>query len=1000
MSKPYIRETNGLRMDFHGIDTVHAPDDLPAGKFPYAANVRRYLRGRVGGRSMEDSSVLVLNQVPHSIRRLNDTTPAGPAGGYILVEGAGTILYANAVQVDSGLSGNPISLVPFRPNQSVQPWMYVGDSIKMDKVRSDTTCYKMGIQEPQIAPIVTTVPASDKVSLVGPVTVTYWGDSPHSGPTGNYIWKNTSDPTGAGPVRVNSPPPFQSSPSGVTTGNSLLFDVITGSPSTPMEWTLYTEYLGTVSTNGTSVTWTSGQQFNGLVAGNQLVISGVTYTIAAAPPPTNTTLALTTSAGVQTAVTYEAAAQSGTTPVFQPALESEGYGDFNFVVQATLYIPTAGTYTLSFNSKDETLWGIGNNGIGTATWAGPTGGQVLAITGQTKTALGGLPLIPKTNTPDGAGLTCVGNQAITFSAAGNYPIEFNYDYWYHSGRTLTVKCNGADLPPIPQAVITQSQYRYTYRSSATGATSNPSPESPESPLSVLANNVTATPSTDPQVDKIDFYRLDAALENFTYVGTVSNHFAITTTLQAVTTTGSPVGVQLTSGLGITVGSSVIFDLGGVNQEIVVVTGIFPPVKSGFTYNPGGIIATFTKTHLIGVQVEALSTTFNDNLLDTDIAANPTLDFDNFEPFPSIDLPKSGTVSVTAGVVNWVSGDRFNVRWLPGTIIVIGTTAFTLNTRPTSATSLTASNVESIGGIEQIVLPADALNTSYNIAEPILAAQPLPYLWGPTDNVSFFFGVGDPLRPGTLYWSKGNNPDSAPDTNQQDVTSPSEPLMNGVIVNGIGLVMSSERGFLIYPNFFNALATAQGTVGATWTIQESISNRGLYMPRAICVDGGGNVFFRGKDGIYISPGGQGSQSITDDDLFNIFPHEGLKPSNVTIGGFTVYPPSDLYPQAQKLNVANGYLYYDYIDLFQNTRTLVYDIAAGGWVVDIYQWPAVVHVLEEGSNINGVLLGCTDSSVRPLTDSGLENCKSVVLVPSNNAGDTRAYKHWSDVWIEAE
>jgi len=1010
--KRYERDKNGLRLDFHGINIVRPPDDMPPGKFPYAQNVRRYLKGRTTGRATQDSSVETLPASVHSLRRLNDSTPNGPPQGFILVAGAGSELFASNVLVDSGLSGNPISLVPFRPNASVQPWMYVGDSVKMDKVRSDGTQYKMGIKEPQVAPSVAFIPASDTVSLLGPVTVTYWGDSPHSGPTGNYIWKNVNDTSGAGPVRVNSLAPFQSSPTGVTTGNSLLFDVIVAGPNTPMEWTVYTVYLGTVSTNGTSVTWQSGQQFNGLVAADTVVIGGVTYTIAASPAPTNTTLALTTSAGLQSGVTYQAAAQSGTTPLFQPALESEGYADFNMVVQATLYIPVAGTYTLSFSSKDETLWGIGNNGVGTATWAAPTGGQVLALTGQTETVLGGFPLIPKTVTLDGAGQVDTGNQAITFSAAGNYPIEFNYDYWYHSGRTLTVKCNGTDIPPIPSAVITNAQYRYTYRSSATGATSNPSPASVESPLSVLANNISATSSTDPQVDKVDFYRLDAGLQNFTYVGTVQNTGANTTTATAVTATGVPFGVLLNSPfpLGLLVGQSIIVD-SGVNQETVVLSYVGPG-------NPTTkVIATFTKTHLAGVPVAGFSivggatTIFNDTLLDTDVAANPILEFDNFEPFPSLDLPRSGTVSVSGGLVTWVSGDQFNVRWLPGTLITIGSVTFTLDTRPIATTTgpplhrvtvytLRASNVQSVAGVHEVIVPTDSASTTYSIAEPILAAQPLPYLWGPTDNVSFFFGVGDPLRPGTLYWSKGNNPDSAPDTNQQDVTSPSEPLMNGVIVNGIGLVMSSERGFLIYPNFFNALATATGTEGATWTIQESIQDRGLYMPRAIAVDGGRNVFFRGKDGIYVSPGGQGAKSITDEDLFNLFPHEGFRPSPVTIGGFTIWPPDDTQPQAQKMNVANGYVYYDYLDMSGNPRTLVYDIQAGGWAVDVYQYPAFVHVLEEGANVNGTLIGCQNGFVMAMSDSGAEVCTSVLLMPSVNAGDTRAPKYFGDIYIEGE
>ena len=51
----------------------------------------------------------------------------------------------------------------------------------------------------------------------------------------------------------------------------------------------------------------------------------------------------------------------------------------------------------------------------------------------------------------------------------------------------------------------------------------------------------------------------------------------------------------------------------------------------------------------------------------------SLQFDNLmEPFPVLDKPKKGeVVSVTGGVITWISGDLFDIRWLPGTEILIG-----------------------------------------------------------------------------------------------------------------------------------------------------------------------------------------------------------------------------------------------------------------------------------------------------------------------------------------
>lgn len=917
--RAYPRDKGGHRLQFGGIDTVHPPDSMPPHKFPHAQNLRSYLKDRVTGRATQDAELYTVPGSVHTLRRLNDTTPNGPLAGFVIIGGAGPSLFVNAANVQSGFSGNPLSLVPFRPNTSVQPWMYVGDSVQMVKVRSDGTAYAMGVMEPQDPPSITSTPISVLVSLLGPVTVYVWnaanGDS--SGANGTpFIWRNPTDTSGRGPIETTATAALS------TTGNSLMFDdgvSPAGSYAIPVQWTQFATGIGTVSTSGVDVTWNSGSQFNELVAGETIIINLVEYTIAASPAPTNTTLSVTSSAGTQTAVNYYYSVPNGTVTLYTPALSSDGYV-FNAAILGTLYVPAAGTYTITATYVNDIIFGIGNSGTGTAKW---TNNHPISNAGQTKTVVNEYPLLPRTTTIDGNGYSQgTASVAVTFSAAGNYPIEIDWNYGndQHASpaRTMFLQCNGKNIAPLPGTAISESQYRYTYRSSATGATSNPSPESPEQVLAVLANTLTATPSTDPQVDKIDFYRLDAGLTNFTYVGTGPN----------------------------------------------------------------------------------TSASFTDQLLDADVAENPILAFDNYQPFPSIDLPRKGVVNVdSSGTANWVSGDQFNIRWLAGTVIIVGTLAYTLDKRPTSTTQLTASTTQIIGGVTTLVPLAFGANQTYEIDEPILAAQPLPYIWGPTDNVNFAFGVGDPLRPGTLYWCKGNNLDSAPDTNQQDLTSPSEPLQNGCIVNGMGLVFSTERAFLILPNFFNALATVQGTVGSTWTIQESISTRGLYIPRALAVDGGGNVFFRAKDGIMMSPGGQGARSITDGDIYNLFPHEGMVPQPVKIGntGLVVFPPDDSQPQ--QMHCADGYLYYDY--LYNGVQqTLVFDIAAMGWVVDVYQYPVVTHVLEEGPNVNGTLTGCADGSVRPLTNTGAEIATSVLIMPCDVAGDVRAQKHWSDVYIEGE
>ena len=58
----------------------------------------------------------------------------------------------------------------------------------------------------------------------------------------------------------------------------------------------------------------------------------------------------------------------------------------------------------------------------------------------------GLPLLPHTPPTSGdGGVIHTGSVTVNFPNAGNYPIEVDWDYWYHSGRTLDVRVNGQPI---------------------------------------------------------------------------------------------------------------------------------------------------------------------------------------------------------------------------------------------------------------------------------------------------------------------------------------------------------------------------------------------------------------------------------------------------------------------------------------------------------------------------------------------------------------------------
>ena len=385
----------------------------------------------------------------------------------------------------------------------------------------------------------------------------------------------------------------------------------------------------------------------------------------------------------------------------------------------------------------------------------------------------------------------------------------------------------------------------------------------------------------------------------------------------------------------------------------------------------------------------------DSQSDLAAANNQVMTTDDFEPYPSIDLPRSGTCSVSGGIITQTGGDVFNIRWLPGTIIEIGApppygapvvpqVAYSLYNRPTSPTQMFIPGV------------VDGTNLLWNIAEPILAAQPLPSQWGPTDNTAYMFACYDLYRPGTLYFTKGNNPDSAPDTNQIEVTSPSEPLMNGSIIKGLSVVFSTERVWLCYPTFTTALATVSGVSGSPFNLILADSSYGLYIRTAIGSAGGQRTAFRAKDSIRITEGGT-SVSVSD-AIYNLFPHGGEQPGPVTLGGQTVYPPDDTKPNAQTISWAEGCWFYDYQDTTGTPRTLVYDEAGKGWSVDVGNPLFTVHAPVEG-RAEGTYVGCNDGTVRQLLSGGTEAVTSVIATGSQNGGDARAYKQIGDVFIKA-
>lgn len=959
------------------MDLTSPINRIAAGKDALAINVRAYTEGGFQLRNGLGEPIVTVDSSITSVCRMNDTTPAGPEDGYCYIVGteAGSVFVfpADSSAVATGLSGDPVSIVPFRPNASVQPWAYIADSsvgatlftkyalndssatfncFGQIKVRSDGLVYKTGIKEPPLAPTVGT--GNSSVTTTGTLQATAIPWTNYAGQNPNYNFGETNgepkpSPDGTAPFIVDcanastititalsgtatinggSKTPASLGPSTGASTNPGHYIQIAGSGGTPATATVvtgaFTDGAGNVIPAAVAPLWVPsvvdvGAAFSGATAiqvpsgaqafqiginstGNTFSANSGSFAISvevttAALPPTLGILGTLTAAvfgdsptsgpvasyiwknpddpggGISRSVSTANVTSTGNSFIFDatfaagiPGLPGVGspsipmqwtslsaesaaigsaplfpqpitatyptntsYNNFNFCLSGKIYIPAPGNYTFVLTSHDDCIWGIQDAILisAVASGSGESGSVALSGSGQTITVAQGYPLLPRDIYTHGDG----GDYAqttvvVSFAAAGIYGIELDYDYWYHSGRILLLEASptpGASptiIPPLTQAVRSNVSYAYKYRSSLTGAQSNPSPTTTPQTTPVLANTLTAVYSPDPQVDKVDYYRQDAGLANYTYVAT------------------------------------------GPNTN--------PP------------------------------TAITDALTDLEAASNREMTFTDYEPVPSIDLPQSGHCNVSGGVITTLD-TPFNERWLPGTIVLIGYPTqlpYTFISRPISDTQV------------QIPGVPDGDGLVWNIAEPILANQPLAYMFGPTDNINFIFAVGDPLRPGTLYWCAGSNLDSWPDTNQFDVTDPSEPLVNGAMSGGLGVLFSIRRSWVIMPNEFNALATVTGTSGSTWTMQATGIKRGLFIPRCLVVEGGGDIFFRVDDGIHVSHRGAVSVSITDEDLYPLFSHEGSLAQPVTRNGVTIFAPDDTHPEKQQFSIQNGYLYYDY------------------------------------------------------------------------------------------
>ena len=419
----------------------------------------------------------------------------------------------------------------------------------------------------------------------------------------------------------------------------------------------------------------------------------------------------------------------------------------------------------------------------------------------------------------------------------------------------------------------------------------------------------------------------------------------------------------------------------------------PQVDVNDIYRMGGALENFT---YVGTTPNGVA--FNDTLLDGAAALNPILDFDNYEPFPSIDLPKSGLVnSDGAGNITYVSGDHFNIRWLPGTIVLIAGIAYVMYNRPSSTTAMIVYTTQVSGDTITFAYPPVGTHVTYEIAEPDLANEPSPVIWGPTPDSagSFYFGL-DPNNPGDLLWSERQQlrlrsryqpPDfdlsiRSPDERHNHVGADHGILYGAILADLPELCRRGGDG-----NWHFGSAVDTGAVGIEARLIHALRHRRI----GTLMRGARRTAFSSRRAAVLSRKSVARSTIcfptASPRLLSPSSSVALSSSLRTIRGQT----------HQTITVIPGYIFYDYQDTNGNPRTLVYDSEAKGWNVDVTTPVANCHALPVEAN--QILLGCVDGTVRAFDNNATEDSNAIVSTPSINGGSPRTVKRIGGVFIRA-
>lgn len=1019
-----------------GVQLTRPVDRLDPGKFPILHNIRAYIQGIIQARP----GLLALGNpiagIPtvHSVRRLND--PA--TSTFTRVVGAGTGLYAGQTNfpstvtdlsggagIGTGFSGKPLSMIPFRPNKSPQAWMYVADGNKLVKVRVDGKAANTGIAPPLLPPVIKLgVPRYQVIEDFRTTPLT-WDTCGVPAPPALTQVKRVDD----GAVVITQIV-YDSGTSGWATVSMTQVGMTAIGPGALID------ILGANPENNVKVFSVQRTPIN---AGASCVIADVVYdstgssagtgpcTIVPTVPITDIAVDAMVIIGGTEAVRVESinVGDDGaicfrcTTVNNHTAPESLiGVVSFrayfalthavNDPVRSWAYqtlTPTPGTHgswlTLSNPPPDPPRNNCGN-----------------ATAGLLTLDLTSVPGSPRRQIQPGdkihlsilvSDVPAIMDGIIYFDVdSGTNDFAHNL-YTFNFGPADLVPV-GADTPTVPTNLTTAQQRDLATSFQLPPASTDLSPgafEGESNVQPILAQTATGASQwtelvfTVGQLTRIGVDQ-SRGLANVRRIGILFGYTAVESLAISSWWIGGTYGPDAGGGDGYAYrfrarsqdtgaqslpGPPTRFKLFPSRDDILITPSYVNDPQVDSTQQ--GVLAierfggSLDSWREIGTVPNASGgpATFDDKFPDSTVVADDPGNETNFQPFPIIDLPRQGVCNTIGSKLFWISGDFFDMRLAPGTQIEVNGIFYTMYSSP-----VTLAHSFPDGDFAEIVQNAgNQVNVPFSIPQGILQGQPLPVIFGPIQQTGEMFGCGDPKNPGTLYWTNGQDPDSADDANSLELTGPSEPLMNGCMYGeSRPVVFSGEQIFALFPQ------------EGGYRTQLVTNKVGLLARYALAA--GPKIWFRGKNGIYETALDE-PQSITDADLYPLFPHDGIP--GQAVNGYS--PVDDTALDAQRLSYDRGLVRFTYQDVCGITQHLVYDTKVKGWFPDNYPNPTpAMFYDEEGEGINSLLAGCNFGLLCQVRD-GSDNGNQIachVRTPSLDDNDPASKKQFQDAMLDID